>query len=89
MHRILLTACAALALAACGDTQDADENPTDLNVVDNVTAPGNVAEPPTGAGPTVTPTGNGILIEPGGNAAVTGNTTLPAGNGAAPAGNSQ
>ena len=81
MHRILLTATAVLALAACGGP-DADENPGDLNVVDNTLPPGNAFEVPTGEGPSITPTGNGVLIEPGGNQAVTGATPAnPTGGG--------
>ena len=54
MRRILFAAASAFALAACGG-QDADENRGDLNVVDNHVAPGNVFEPPTGNGSTITP----------------------------------
>ena len=88
MRRIFLAAASVLALAACGG-QDADENPGDLNVVDNVVGPGNVFEPPTGNGSTVTPTENGLTIEvPVGNGAA-GNTAAPAGNATEPAGNGQ
>ncbi|HEX8217332.1 MAG TPA: hypothetical protein VF577_07695 [Allosphingosinicella sp.] len=86
MRRILFAAASVLALAACGP--DADENPGDLNVVDNFTGPGNVLEPPTGNGSTVTPTENGLTIEfPAGNE--TGNGAAPAGNTTAPPANMQ
>ncbi|HEX9932379.1 MAG TPA: hypothetical protein VGB08_06005 [Allosphingosinicella sp.] len=85
MHRLVLAAASVLtlAVAAC-DGPDADENPGDLNVVDNHVGPGNVFEPPTGNGSTVTPTENGLTIEvPVGNGAAGG------GNAGATAGNQQ
>ena len=93
MQRLFLAASAALALTACGGP-DADENPGDLNVVDNVVGPGNVLEPPTGNGSTITPTDNGLTIEfpngsAGNGAAPAGNSAAPAGNAATPAGNGQ
>ena len=88
MRRILITAASVLAVAACGG-HDADENPGDLNVVDNTLPPGNVFEAPTGNGSTVTPTENGLTIEvPVGNGSA-GNTAAPAGNTAQPTGNTQ
>ena len=86
MQRILIAAAAVLAIAACGDTQDADENPRDLNVVDNFTGPGDPLQPPTGNGSTVIPTENGLIIhvpvEPAGNVGA------PVGSDANAAGNS-
>ena len=87
MHRLLLAAASILALAAC----EADEIPRDANIVDNTVPPGNVLEPPTGNGSTVTPTENGLTIEvPVGNGtAPGGNTAAPGGNAIQPPGNTQ
>ena len=89
MRRMLFAAASVLALAACGGP-DADENPGDLNVVDNHVGPGNVFEPPTGNGSTITPTENGLTIEfPDNGAAPAGNAAAPGGNAAQPGGNGQ
>ena len=84
MKRIAIAAASIPALAACGP--DADENPRDLNVVDNVTGPGDPLEPPTGNGSTVIPTENGLTIhvpvDPAGNVgAPVGNDMNAPGNG--------
>ncbi len=84
MRCILIAVASVLALSACGP--DADENPRDLNVVDNVTGPGDPLQPPTGNGSTVIPTENGLTIhvpvEPAGNVgAPVGNDMNGFGNG--------
>jgi hypothetical protein len=89
MHRILITSCAAFALAACGGP-DADENPGDLNVVDNHVGPGNVLEPPTGNGVTVsTDQMNAIAADAANGIAPSASDAAPGAGNAAAGNNSQ